>query len=408
MRGMRGLQVIASAIAVFVVSGTVIQAQQATPAPVTPAVPIVTPAPVTPAVVVPNQPEMTPEAVALSGEDSRLAACAAPTAPGFVAAFPSPYSSLADLLIGSEAFSPAQVAALNCIDDTVNYGAVAALWLPANAFAVGGGITSEAEAVDLPDTTPLVLSSTGGEEIQNLEGFRVSWEAAAESVTLTLCPVVDEQLVTPECITPFADGGPIEYENSGTVELGHFWQPGDYALEAAAYDADGLGVDIQTLHFSVRCSQESLFPVDGAICPEAPASVVSGAYQPFEHGVMLWMADIGQILVLTSDGRARFYTDTFQEGMPDPEVTAPDRLLTPARGFGRLWEFLGGAEESGLGWATQLETGISVFRQPSGRYSFTTYYALPDLPDREFSFAVTQIPGQPDAYWVPNPAAAVE
>lgn len=405
---MRRLTAIVSVIAAFLVLGTAIQAQQATPAPVTPAVPIVAPAPVTPAVVMPDQTEMTPEAVALSGEDSRLAVCAAPTAPGFAPVFPGPYSALADLLIGSDAFSPTQIAALNCIDDTANYGAVAALWLPADAFAAGGGIVSEAGEANLPDATPLTLRSDGGAEVQNLEGFTVSWETGADSVTLTLCPTVDGQIVTPECITPYADGQPVYFENTGTVELDHFWKPGEYALEATAYDADGLGVEQQMLLFSVRCSQESLFPVSGAMCPEAPASVVSGAYQPFENGVMMWISDTGQILVLTADGRARYYTDTFQEGMPNPEAVAPEGLLTPVRGFGRVWEFLGGAEASGLGWATRLETGISVFRQPAGRYSFTTFYALPDLPDQGFSIAVTQIPGQVDAYWVANSSAAEE
>ncbi len=403
---MQVLAALTSVIAGLFLTGAVI-AQQETPAPVTPAIPVVTPAPVTPAVVVPNQPERTPEAVILSGDDSRLAVCAAPTAPGFAPVFPSPHSLLADLLISSDAFSPTQIAALNCIDDTANYGVVAALWLPDDAFAAGGGISSEAGEVNLPDTSPLVLNSSAGEDVQNLEGLTISWEAAADNVTLTLCPTVDGQAVTPECIMPFVDGQPILFGNTGSVELDHFWKPGDYALEVTAYDADGLGVDLQTLYFTVRCSQESLFPVAGAMCPEVPAHIVSGAFQPFEHGVMLWMADVGQILVLTDDGSARFYTDTFQEGMPDPEAAAPEGLLTPARGFGRIWEFLGGAEESGLGWATQLETGISVFRQPAGRYSFTTYYALPDLPEREFSFAVTQIPGLTDAYWLTNPAVAV-
>jgi len=392
---MRRLAMIGSVIVGLLVAAGGITAQQATPAPVTPAI------------AAPDQPEMTPEAVALSPEDSRLAVCAAPIAPGFAPIFPSPYSSLADLLIGSDVFSPAQIAALNCIDNTMDFGAVAALWLPNDAFAAGGGIVSAAGDVTLAGAETLALSSDGGEMAQNQEGLTIRWEAAAESVTLSLCPAVNGQIVTPECITPFGSGAPIHYENTGTVELDHFWQSGDYALEAAAYNAGGQSVDLQTLYFSVRCSQESLFPADGAMCPEEPARVVSGAYQAFEHGAMLWMADVGQMLVLTDDGLARFYTDTFQEGMGNPEAAAPEGLLTPVRGFGRVWEFLGGAEASGLGWAMQLETGISVFRQPAGRYSFTTYYALPDLPERGFSFAVTQIPGVADAYWVQNPNVAL-
>ncbi len=404
---MRYLAMIGSVLFGFFMAVGGITAQQATPAPVTPAVPVVTPAPVTPAIAAPDQPEMTPEVVALSPEDSRLAVCAAPTAPGFAPVFPSPYSTLVDLLIGSDAFSPAQIAGLNCIDNTMNFGAVAALWLPSDAFAAGGGIVSAAGDVTLAGAETLTLSSDSGEMVQNQEGLTIRWEAAAESVTLSLCPTSDGQIVTAECITPFADGRPIRYENTGTAELDHFWMQGNYALEATAYDMDGQSVGLQTLYFSVRCSQESLFPIDGAICPEEPARVVSGAYQAFEHGAMLWMADVGQMLVLTDDGLARFYTDTFQEGMGDPEAVAPEGLLTPVRGFGRVWEFLGGAEASGLGWAVQLETGISVFRQPAGRYSFTTYYALPDLPERGFSFAVTQIPGMADAYWVQNPSMAL-
>jgi hypothetical protein len=114
---------------------------------------------------------------------------------------------------------------------------------------------------------------------------------------------------------------------------------------------------------------------------------------------MLWQADTLQILVLTDDGRVRVFNDTFVEGMPDPTAEAPEGLLTPIRGFGRVWDALGGAEGSGLGFATGPETGTTVLRQPIGRTSFSTAFLLSDTGSGEFAFTMSQVPGQSIGAW---------
>ncbi len=365
-------------------------AQQATPAPVTPAVP-----PVTPGIAI--QPERTPQPAPLPAEDARLAVCAAPAIPGF-AAYTGPAAPMADLLAGSSAFTPAQVAGLNCLDDSAAFAPQAALWLPADAFAAGAGITPQ----DTPaGITGLRLSASVAEggDVRNLEGITLAWASPAPSVHLRLCPPAARE-DDAACISPHVEGQAIAAPGSGSLRIPLFWRPGEYRLEV---DADG---ERQSLRFRVQCSSESLAETAPALCPEQPPLVVSGAVQPFEHGWMLWFADRLQILVLTDDGRARAFTDTYREGMADPADVAPPGLMTPVRGFGRVWAWLGGAQGSGLGWARALETGISIFRQPAGRSSYTTYLSLPDLPGGPLTLALSEVPGAPVGYWSILPPAA--
>jgi hypothetical protein len=134
-----------------------------------------------------------------------------------------------------------------------------------------------------------------------------------------------------------------------------------------------------------------------------PSSVVSGAAQAFERGWMLWFADRGQILVLTTTAAARMFTDTFREGMPDPADArrSPPGLLTPVRGFRRLRAGRGcRAQASGLGWARALEMGISIFRQPAGRSSCTTDLSLA-RPARRPAHAGAERSAGPARRWLP-------
>ncbi|MFQ5594840.1 MAG: hypothetical protein ACE5HA_11905, partial [Anaerolineae bacterium] len=71
---------------------------------------------------------------------------------------------------------------------------------------------------------------------------------------------------------------------------------------------------------------------------------VKTAYQPFEHGAMIWSDHIGWypeaiVLVLYADSTYQRFEDTF-----DPEVdparggeTPPDGLVEPMLGFGKVW-----------------------------------------------------------------------
>ena len=99
-----------------------------------------------------------------------------------------------------------------------------------------------------------------------------------------------------------------------------------------------------------------------------PTPVVGEIYlakQSFERGNMYWVQPVNQIWVTTTDADGmkvwRVYEDTFEEGMPeeDPELEAPDGLLQPIRGFGKLWRETADLRTE-LGWATEGEIGYNT------------------------------------------------
>lgn len=88
-------------------------------------------------------------------------------------------------------------------------------------------------------------------------------------------------------------------------------------------------------------------------------STVNGAVQPFQTGLMIW-AD-GPIYVFYQSGQYQRYTDTFVEGV-DPSSggeQAPDGLIEPVRGFGKVWR-MNPDVRAGLGWATSGESGGQI------------------------------------------------
>lgn len=346
-----------------------------TPQPVTPALPFSTAAP--PATVVP------------SAQDARLASCAAPNAPNFMPYVIRPGDRLPDLLTGSTTVTPAQLAALNCLDtaDALPVGAV--IWLPADAFIVAqsnpaGEATAEASAPN----AQIATFSADTETVLNDQTVTLNWQAQGTTAYVYSCPSAE----VAECTRPrSAQPQPL----TGTLTVGDFPQSGNYNFRLEV--TGGETPAIQDLTIEVTCAQAWLGGVGASPrCPEDPARTVTAVWQPFEGGVMMWFSDTEQIYVMTNaDGRVRVFQDTYVEGSPDPDAIAPEGLLTPIRGFGLVWHALGGAEDSGLGWALAPEIGFDSARQPAGRTSYTTYVQGPG----ETVYAITEIPGMEMGYW---------
>jgi hypothetical protein len=91
---------------------------------------------------------------------------------------------------------------------------------------------------------------------------------------------------------------------------------------------------------------------------------VETAYQPFEHGSMLWISRTTYvpeklIYVFFDDGTFQQFNDTWAEGQPVSGGETPPRgLYEPVRGFGKVWrEGTGARVRERLGWATGPETG---------------------------------------------------
>jgi len=91
---------------------------------------------------------------------------------------------------------------------------------------------------------------------------------------------------------------------------------------------------------------------------------VQTAYQPFEHGSMLWVSrttNVAEklIYVFFDDGTFQQFNDTWTEGEPvSGGLTPPSGLYEPVRGFGKVWrEGTGARVRERLGWATAPEKG---------------------------------------------------
>lgn len=357
-------------------------AQDATPTPQPP-----TPHPVTPGMLF-----STPSSVATvvpPANDARIGVCAAPNLPNFV-----PYTvrfgdiSLADLLTGSTAITPTQLAALNCLDDAAFLPGGATIWLPADAFVVSG---TAAEITPEPGgAAPQISSFTASAEtVPNDQGVTLSWEAQGDAAYLYMCSTLTDSA----CVRPrSAQPQPL----SGAVTIRNFHRAGPFyfQLEVVGSDANSEPVTQRVL-VDGTCAQVALSGTTNP-CPEDPARTVTAVWQPFQNGVMMWFSDTSLIYVMTNDdGRVRVFQDAYAEGMADPNAVAPEGLFTPVRGFGLIWQALGGAEGSGLGWAMAQEIAFDSARQPAGRTSYTTYIQGPGAT----IYAITEIPGLDQGFW---------
>ncbi|MEW6578164.1 MAG: hypothetical protein AB1435_03105 [Chloroflexota bacterium] len=96
-------------------------------------------------------------------------------------------------------------------------------------------------------------------------------------------------------------------------------------------------------------------------CPlSGAATSVASAYQPFQNGVMIWVAAPGQSLIyaLYGNGTYQRFNDTFREGI-DPSsggAVPPPGWVEPVRGFGKVWRENPTARDT-LGWALTGESG---------------------------------------------------
>jgi hypothetical protein len=95
---------------------------------------------------------------------------------------------------------------------------------------------------------------------------------------------------------------------------------------------------------------------------EPTAWEVETAFQAFERGLMIWSDHIGWyaqpvVYVLYTDGGYQRFDDTFDTAV-DPTSdgeTAPNGLVEPILGFGKVWRDRPHVRED-LGWAVANET----------------------------------------------------
>ncbi|MCA9902903.1 MAG: hypothetical protein KDE53_23880 [Caldilineaceae bacterium] len=99
------------------------------------------------------------------------------------------------------------------------------------------------------------------------------------------------------------------------------------------------------------------------VFPTPTVGQIQVAEQLFQRGRMFWVQPTQQLWVLTITGEGRgtwtIYPDTFEDGVDpdlDPALVAPEGLIQPERGFGKLWRNNPEVREA-LGWATTPEFG---------------------------------------------------
>lgn len=119
----------------------------------------------------------------------------------------------------------------------------------------------------------------------------------------------------------------------------------------------------QQITVNFRCGGGWFINPAPAGCPNAPIYGSVFAYQRFERGRMLWIAQQSRIYILYEDGDEpgwEVYPDEWKEGMPesDPAFAPPEGLLQPVRGFGMVWRS-NPAVRDRLGFGIEGETSYT-------------------------------------------------
>jgi hypothetical protein len=169
----------------------------------------------------------------------------------------------------------------------------------------------------------------------------LDWQGKLTNTSIPL-PLTGTLVVTPQ----------VDYNSQGYIL---FAGTGDAYVSAS-------------VNVKLTCQAAWFFAKPPAVCPVAAPQPTLLASEPFEHGLMLWVAHWtggGQAIVVLFDKSAngggdwQDWPDEWVDGMPDsdPTLTPPPGLFQPRRGFGKLWRENKDVG-SRLGWATAPEATL--------------------------------------------------
>ncbi len=162
-------------------------------------------------------------------------------------------------------------------------------------------------------------------------------------------------------VLTYSPGNPAGWKvEMGNVGAQYYsWRYETPALSCARVPVRGFGrvwADNRSVQRGLGCPQN--YP------PFEKEQTIQTAYQPFEHGAMLWVnrttyTQERLIYVFFDDGTFQQFDDTWREGDPLSDgLTPPPGLYEPVRGFGKVWrEGTGARVRERLGWATAVEKG---------------------------------------------------
>lgn len=136
---------------------------------------------------------------------------------------------------------------------------------------------------------------------------------------------------------------------------------------------EGLTARLATPDSSPNCPDHYPWFFDN-LAQECASTVLQtwAAFEPFEHGLMVWIAEGGHTYVLLDDGSPfKPYQEVVDpQGLPlpgpDPNLAPPAGLFQPELGFGKFWR--GGVAgydwvRQRLGWATARESSYGALWQ---------------------------------------------
>ena len=162
-----------------------------------------------------------------------------------------------------------------------------------------------------------------------------------------------------------------------TVEVAEsVYRNPDFVLEVT----DGLSVSptvvSQTVQVEWACQYSYFFEPAPDLCPAGEAVQTRIAYQPFEHGHMVWREDQDDIYVFYEEGTWERFSDLWAAENGEEIEDPPDGYYRPVRGFGLVWEQQPGVRER-LGWGTAPESEGSLTYQaqiPASERLLPTYW----------------------------------
>lgn len=252
-----------------------------------------------------------------------------------------------------------------------------------------------------------------------LQSFTVDKPEASfdEAVTLNWSVLnASEVWIRPATMSdPLLFMGPYAAQDSLTFDMSRFCDNDGqvlFALEAgnASYALTPLG----TVYVNTQQFDWFFWLVDSpqpGLSPCQPARTSAAAQQRFEGGWMLWIDETDTIYVFYDSDEYgnqswQQFPDTFDDeaDIAATDVTPPEGLQEPLRGFGKVWRGNERVREL-LGWATEREQGFTSTYQGRIDYYGSRFGSLDYFTNRDgnlFALSANSSAG-PSHFWSIEP-----
>lgn len=230
-----------------------------------------------------------------------------------------------------------------------------------------------ATVIALALAAPPATARSKATQAANVLAFALDKQEAAKGETVVATYQLDRPARRVTLIAFTLDGAPAGFRLSQQVRSAPSRKAGVISFTVPA-EAGTLSPLMLTLNIdgqlrgaqrlTLACDHPWFFAPRVEGCPFAPVHATPAAFQRFERGAMIWLAETDSIYVLYDAPRfgdaalLERYDDAFVEGDPEPALPSlpPAGQSVPVRGFGLLWRTTSNVRQ-GLGWAVAPEQG---------------------------------------------------